>query len=114
MTKTFRDPVDDKIMRRVVRCDWRCLHCREIVGSENVAVYCSQSPREVRPSWFFAAMSLLDHLRDCRGHDYSAELRQRYGSDFLNDPRISEWFREHGVVNRTLLREEELEEQSAD
>lgn len=98
----------ERIRRHVVRCAWKCKHCRAIVGSENVAHYGTCLPSLVKPTWFFASMALLDHLRDCRQHDYSAELRQQYGADFLNHPEIWEWFNIHGVIEREYVSEEDL------
>ncbi len=97
-------------MRTIVRCAFRCKHCREIIGSENVAFYGRDLPGLIKPTWFFASMVLLDHLRDCTKMDHSAELRAQYGDDFLNHPRIWEWFNRHGLVERKVVAEEELDE----
>jgi len=105
-----RAVVEPKLRRHVVRCAWRCKHCRELFGAENIAHYGVDLPTMVKPTWFFAAMSLLDHLRDCVETDLSPTLRDQYGDDFLNHPRIWEFFNTHALVERTLLRQEDLEE----
>ena len=99
----------EHILRHVVRCDWRCKHCRDVFGSERVAHYGAQLPELIKPTWFFASMALLDHLRDCRGIDYSEELRSQFHDDFLNHPQIYDWYNVHALVERHFLAEEELE-----
>jgi hypothetical protein len=107
----------------VVRCDWRCKHCGEVFGSERVAHYGAELPELIKPTWFFAAMTLLDHLRDCpnvrrrgaaagaktAGYDFSDELRNQFGSDFLNHPQVYNWYNEHALIERHFLAQEELE-----
>ncbi len=56
-------------------------------------------------------MALLDHLRDCQKEDYTDRLTYRYGRDFLSHVEIYNWFNDHAVVHKTLLDEEELEDQ---
>ena len=99
----------EHILRHVVRCDWRCKHCREIIGSERVAHYGAALPDIVPPTWFFASMTLLDHLRDCRQTDYSTELSEAYGADFLNHPRIYDWYNRHALIERHVLAAEEVD-----
>jgi hypothetical protein len=99
----------EHIVRHIVQCDWRCKHCREIFGSERVTHYGEELPGLIKPTWFFAAMSLLDHLRDCGGHDFSDELRQEYDTDFLNHPLIYNWYNQHALIERHFLAQEELE-----
>ena len=99
----------EHIVRHVVRCDWRCKRCGEIFGSERVAHYGAALPDIIKPTWFFASMSLLDHLRDCGKKDHSDELRQIYGDDFLNHPQIYDWYNEHALIERHFLAQEELE-----
>ncbi|HTV49057.1 MAG TPA: hypothetical protein VMG59_11505 [Phycisphaerae bacterium] len=99
---------EEKMMRRTMRVSWRCRNCREIFGSENVAYYCTKLPQKSPPTWFFASMTLLDHLRDCRATDFSHELREQYGDDFLNHPQIYEWFNRHAMTESRLMAEEEL------
>ncbi len=99
------------VMRRIFRSRWQCRHCRACIGEENIAVYSARLPERTKPSWFFAAMTLLDHLRDCGGHDYSQELRIRYGDDFLCHPEIYEWFNEHGLIDTQLTDEFALDDQ---
>ncbi|MCL5946061.1 MAG: hypothetical protein M1472_04320 [Planctomycetes bacterium] len=98
-----------KLMRRTVRCDWWCRHCHKQFGSENVSLYCTKLPDVIKPNWFFAAMALLDHLRDCLHEEYTDRLVQRYGFDFLSNTEIYNWFNDHAVVHKTLIHEEELE-----
>ncbi len=105
--------VEEPIMRRIVRCSWRCRRCREIVGSENMAIYCVRLPDVIKPGWFFASMTLLDHLRDCTGEDFAPPLRLKYGDDFLTHPHIYDWFNQHGVLETQLTAEESLEETGA-
>ncbi len=100
----------EPIMRRIVRCSWRCRRCRQVVGSENLAIYCARLPDVIKPGWFFASMTLLDHLRDCAGIDFSSPLRLQYGNDFLNHPHIYDWFNQFGVLETELTAEEELEQ----
>src|SRR5665213_1622163 len=50
----------EHILRHVIRCDWRCKHCMEVIGSERVAHYGADAPEMIKPTWFFASMSLLD------------------------------------------------------
>ena len=100
-------------MRTIVRCAFRCKRCREIIGSENVSFYGRDLPGLIKPTWFFASMVLLDHLRDCGKTDYSMELRGRYGDDFLNHKMIWEWFNVHGLVERKVMAEEELDKRGA-
>jgi hypothetical protein len=107
----------EHIVRHIIRCDWRCKHCREIFGSERIAHYGTDLPDLIKPTWFFASMALLDHLRDCpginthsaAGYDFSDELRTQYGEDFLNHPQIHAWYNVHGLVERHFLAQEELE-----
>src|SRR4051812_39307819 len=99
----------EHIVRHVIQCDWRCKHCGELFGSERVAHYGSQLPDLIKPTWFFASMSLLDHLRDCLGKDFSAELRGIYKDDFLNHPEIYNWYNQHALIERHFLAQEELE-----
>lgn len=109
----------EHIIRHVVRCDWRCKHCREVFGSERVAHYGAELPALIKPTWFFASMALLDHLRDCEaaagegagagGVDFSAALRVEYGEDFLNHTLIYNWYNEHALIERHFIAEEELE-----
>ena len=98
------------ILRHIVRVIWRCKHCGEIFGSENIAHYGANPPSMIPPTWFFASMTLLDHLRDCQKTDLAPTLRAQYGADFLNHPRIWEFFNIHALVERKLLAQEELEE----
>ncbi len=102
----------EKIMRRTVRCDWWCRHCQQLFGSENVALYCATLPEVIKPSWFFATMALLDHLRDCQNEDYTDRLTHRYGPDFLSHAAIYNWFNDHAMVHKQLINEEDLEDQS--
>ena len=99
----------EHILRHVVRCDWRCKYCREIIGTEQVSHYGVALPEVVKPTWFFAAMTLLDHLRDCRGKDFSAELREEFSDDFLNHPHIYNWYNRHALIERHFLAAEELD-----
>src|SRR5271165_1651085 len=116
----------EHIIRHVVRCDWRCKHCREIFGSERVAHYGAELPALIKPTWFFASMALLDHLRDCGkardrvdlammeagaegGVDFSGVLREQFGADFLNHAQIYDWYNEHALIERHFIAEEELE-----
>jgi hypothetical protein len=110
----------EHILRHVVRCDWRCKHCGEVFGSERVAHYGAELPDLIKPTWFFAAMTLLDHLRDCGvaaakeaaeggGGDHSRHLRQEFGEDFLNHPSIYTWYNQHALIERHFLAQEELE-----
>ena len=98
----------DKIFRHVVRCDCRCNHCGEIFGSERIAHYGTELPDLLKPTWFFAAMALLDHLRDCLPADFSAELRTAYGDDFLKHPDIHAWYNQHASVERHFLAAEDV------
>ena len=97
------------IRRHVVRCDWRCKKCGEIFGSERINHYGASLPDLIKPTWFFASMTLLDHLRDCMKKDFSAELRGEYGDDFLNHATIYDWYNQHALVERHFLALEELE-----
>ena len=99
----------DHIVRHVIRCDWRCKHCNTVFGSERVAHYGTQLPELVKPTWFFASMALLDHLRDCRQTDFSEQLRTEYQQDFLNHKEIYNWYNQHALIERHFLAEEELE-----
>jgi hypothetical protein len=99
----------ERILRHIIRCDWRCKHCMNVIGSERVAHYGADLPDLIKPTWFFASMALLDHLRDCEGKDYSEELRGKYGDDFLNHPAIYDWYNVHAVIERHFLAQEELE-----
>ena len=99
----------EKIVRHIIRCEWRCKYCREVFGSERVAHYGVDLPDLVKPTWFFAAMALLDHLRDCRKTDYSAELRQEFNEDFLNHPQIYNWYNQHALIERHFLAQEDVE-----
>jgi hypothetical protein len=100
------------VMRRIFRSRWQCRKCREYIGGENIAVYSTRMPDRTRPTWFFAAMTLLDHLRDCSGHDYCDELRQRYGQDFLRHPEIYHWFNQHGMIDTQLIEEYAVDEEA--
>ena len=100
-----------KVQRHVIKCAWKCKHCWEIFGAENVAYYGIELPDMIKPKWFFASMTLLDHLRDCRQQDYTEELRTLYGTDFPNHPRISEFFNRHALIERTLLSQTDLEQE---
>ena len=100
----------DKIMRHIVRITWRCKHCREAFGTENVAHYGTEPPNMIKPTWFFASMTLLDHLRDCQETDLSATLRAQYGPDFLNHPQIFEFYNTHALLERKLMAEVELDD----
>ena len=99
----------EHIVRHVIQCDWRCKHCRELFGSERVAHYGSELPDLIKPTWFFASMALLDHLRDCLHRDFSDELRTTYNADFLNHPQIYDWYNQHALIERHFLAQEELE-----
>lgn len=99
----------EHILRHIVRCDWRCKHCREVIGSERIAHYGADLPDLIKPTWFFASMTLLDHLRDCQHNDFSAELRAEFGDDFLNNPSIYNWYNQHAVIERHFVAQEELE-----
>jgi hypothetical protein len=99
----------EHMIRHVVRCDWRCKHCRELFGSERVAHYGEELPSLIKPTWFFASMALLDHLRDCVQVDFSEALRKEYGDDFLNHPQIYIWYNEHALVERHFVAAEEVE-----
>lgn len=99
----------EHILRHVIRCDWRCKYCREMIGSERVSHYGAELPEVIKPTWFFAAMTLLDHLRDCQHKDYSAELREKFGNDFLNHPGIYNWYNRHALIERHFLAAEELD-----
>ena len=99
----------EHILRHVVRCDWRCKYCREIIGSERVAHYGADLPNVVRPTWFFASMALLDHLRDCQDKDFSDELRAEYGDDFLNHLQICNWYNLHALIERHFVATEEVD-----
>lgn len=101
----------DQIMRRTVRCDWICRHCDRRFGSENIAIYCVKLPETIKPNWFFAAMALLDHLRDCLNEDYTDRLMNRYGRDFLAHDHIYDWFNDHALLEKRLIHEEELDDQ---
>ena len=98
----------DHVVRHIVRCDWCCKYCRKVIGSERVAHYGAELPELIKPTWFFASMALLDHLRDCRKTDYSNQLKKEYSNDFLNHPRIYNWFNLHATIERHYLAEEEL------
>ena len=54
-------------------------------------------------------MALLDHLRDCQRTDLSDSLRQTFGNDFLNHPQIYDWYNVHGLIERKLVAEEDLD-----
>src|SRR5437762_1997703 len=95
------------ILRHIIRCDWRCKHCNTIFGSERVAHYGAELPDLIKPTWFFASMSLLDHLRDCQSHDHSPQLTQEFGTDFLAHPLIYNWYNIHAVIERHFIAEEE-------
>ena len=98
------------IVRHLIRCDWRCKHCGDVIGSERIAHYGVDLPDEIiKPTWFFAAMTLLDHLRDCRQEDHSAELREEFGADFLNHPQIYNWYNIHALIERKFLGHEDLD-----
>jgi hypothetical protein len=81
----------------------------EIIGSERVAHYGVDLPELIKPTWFFASMALLDHLRDCERKDYSEELRGAYGQDFLNHPAVYDWYNVHAVIERHFVGQEDLE-----
>ncbi len=100
----------DKVVRHIVRCDWRCKHCGNIFGGENVSHYGTDLPEEmIKPTWFFASMTLLDHLRDCQQTDLSQTLRNNFGEDFLNHPRIFDCYKIHATIERKLMAEEDLD-----
>jgi hypothetical protein len=99
----------EKAIRHIVRCDWRCKHCRAVFGTENVSHYGTELPEETRPTWFFASMALLDHLRDCQQTDLSETLLLQFGADFLNHPRIYDWYNIHALIERKLIAEEDLD-----
>jgi len=99
----------DLIKRHVVQCDWRCKHCSQIFGSERINHYGTDLPDLIKPTWFFASMSLLDHLRDCMKKDFSDELRQQFNDDFLNHPAIYDWYNQHALIERHFLALEDLE-----
>jgi hypothetical protein len=84
-----------------------------VIGSERINHYGAELPGLIKPTWFFAAMTLLDHLRDCPGpggkKDYSEELKGQYGEDFLKHAQIWVWYNEHALVERHYLAEEEVE-----
>lgn len=104
-------PTDNRpVMRRIFHSRWQCRRCRQYIGGENIAVYSTRMPDRTKPTWFFAAMTLLDHLRDCSGHDYCDELRGQYGNDFLRHPEIYRWFNEHGMVDTQLTDEYAVDE----
>lgn len=97
------------IVRHHVRVTWRCKHCRQVMGSENLSHYGAAPPSMMKPTWFFASMALLDHLRDCQKTDFSDTLRESYGADFLNHPHIWEWYNVHALVEREFIGEDELD-----
>lgn len=99
----------EHIFRHVVRCDWRCKYCGDIFGSERINHYGASLPDLVKPTWFFASMTLLDHLRDCVKHDFCGELSAAYGVDFLDHPTIYDWFNLHATIERHYLAEEEVD-----
>ena len=99
----------EKVRRHVVRCNWKCKHCREVIGTENRSHYGIEPPEMIAPTWFFASMTLLDHLRDCGGMDFSVELKGKFGEDFLNHDRIFEWFNEHATVERQYMAQQDLD-----
>lgn len=99
----------EHIVRHVVQCDWRCKHCGNLFGTERVAHYGADLPDLIKPTWFFASMALLDHLRDCLQTDFSDELRAAYHDDFLKHPEIYNWYNQHALIERHFLAEEELE-----
>jgi hypothetical protein len=99
----------DKILRHIIRCDWRCKHCNQLFGSERIAHYGADLPDLVKPTWFFASMTLLDHLRDCLHTDFSDPLRNDYGDDFLNHPLIYNWYNQHALVERHFLAQEDVD-----
>jgi hypothetical protein len=98
----------NKTRRHIVQCDWKCKYCHEIFGSENRSHYGTEPPEFIKPTWFFASMTLLDHLRDCQKKDYTAELKAEYGPDFLNHAFIYNWFNIHAMIERHYVSEEEL------
>ncbi len=63
----------------------------------------------IKPTWFFASMSLLDHLRDCQSRDFSPELKESYGEDFFNHAKIYDWYNRHAVIERHFIAQEELD-----
>ena len=97
------------VQRYTVQCRFRCRHCREIIGSEKIRHYAREAPGYTQPTWFFAAMMMLDHLRDCQGLDCADALRARFGADFLNHPDIGAFYAEHGMIERELVLQEELD-----
>ena len=99
----------NKIVRHIIRCDWRCKHCSAVIGSERVTHYGEELPEIIKPTWFFASMALLDHLRDCVEVDCSQELAALYGADFLNHPQIYDWYNQHALIERHFLGAEDLD-----
>jgi hypothetical protein len=100
----------EHVLRHIVHIDWRCKHCREIFGSENVSHYGVDPPNMIKPTWFFASMALLDHLRDCQQTDLSEQLRAQFGEDFLNHVRIFDFYNIHALLERKLVAAVELED----
>lgn len=99
----------EHVLRHIVKITWRCKHCLEVMGTENVAHYGVDPPNMIKPTWFFASMTLLDHLRDCQQTDLSETLRAEYGVDFLNHPQIWEFYNTHAVLERKLMAQVELD-----
>ena len=98
----------EKIIRHIVRCVWRCKHCGQEFGRENVQHYGTELPDSmIKPTWFFASMSLLDHLRDCQNIDHADALRTQFGPDALNHPEIWKWFNQHATIERKVIAEED-------
>ena len=101
----------DRVKRHVVKCEWKCKYCRTVFGSENINHYGVDLPDLIKPTWFFASMTLLDHLRDCKGEDHSAALAARFGADFLTHATIYEWFNIHATIERHYISEEDLQQE---
>jgi len=100
----------ENVKRHVVRVEWKCKYCQNIFGSERINHYGIGLPDLIKPTWFFASMTLLDHLRDCRKKDFTKELIKLYGEDFLSHAEIHDWFNVHAMVIRHYLAEEEIED----
>jgi hypothetical protein len=99
-----------KVMRHNIRCLWRCKHCGNEIGREIVQHYGIDLPETmIKPTWFFASMALLDHLRDCQSTDFSDTLRPEFGADFLNHPEIWRWFNVHATIERRVVGTEDLD-----
>ncbi len=99
-----------KIMRHNVRCVWRCKHCGNEFGREHVQHYGTDLPETmIKPTWFFASMALLDHLRDCQSTDMTQTLKAEFGDDFLAHPDIWRFYNIHATIERRLVKTEDLD-----